>query len=149
MGEGREMPIESLRSCQLPHKKRKEFFFFIGEAKWGGGGEGEFHWAGLPQLPVHRSQWKFIFLIGHISFRVRLDSMLKLIRNYINPNGFAVWDWFICSFVKYFLLKLILFALLYIAYLISHPTHTTFKQSFTRGKSSSSKHSPHRYQSHS
>jgi hypothetical protein len=38
----------------------------------------------------HRSQWKFIFLIGHISFRVRLDSMLKLIRNYINPNGFAV-----------------------------------------------------------
>jgi hypothetical protein len=49
-----------------------------------------FHWACLPQLPVHRSQWKFIFLIRHISFRVRIDSMLKLIRNYINPNGFAV-----------------------------------------------------------
>jgi hypothetical protein len=58
-GGGREMPIELLRS-------------------W--------------QLPVHRSQWKFIFLIGHISFRVRLDSMVKLIRNYINPNGFAVYD---------------------------------------------------------
>ncbi len=56
----------------------------------GGGRGGGFHWAGLPQLPVHRSQWKFIFLIGHIRFRVRLDSMLKLIRNYINPNGFAV-----------------------------------------------------------
>jgi hypothetical protein len=54
------------------------------------GGGGGFHWAGLPQLPVHRSQWKFIFLIRHVSFRVRLDSMLKLIRNYINPNGFAV-----------------------------------------------------------
>jgi len=86
-GGGREMPIELLRSRQLPHKKRKSSF--IGEAKWGWG-EGGFHWAGLPQLPVHRSQWKFIFLIGHISFRVRLDSMLKLIRNYINPNGFAV-----------------------------------------------------------
>ncbi len=55
-----------------------------------GWGEGGFHWAGLPQLPAYRSQWKFIFLIRHISFIVRLDSMLKLIRNYINPNGFAV-----------------------------------------------------------
>jgi hypothetical protein len=89
-GGGREKPIELLRSWQLPHKKRKEFSL-IGEAKWGWG-EGGFHWAGLPQLPVHRSQWKFMFLIGHISFRVRLDLMLKLIRNYINPNGFAVWE---------------------------------------------------------
>jgi hypothetical protein len=47
---------------------------------------------GLQQLPVHRSQWKFIFPIGHINFRISLDSMLKLIRNYINPNGFAVWE---------------------------------------------------------
>ncbi len=45
---------------------------------------------GQQQLPVHRSQWKFIFPIRHISFRIRLDSMLKIIRNYINPNGFAV-----------------------------------------------------------
>ncbi len=81
------MPIELLRSWQLPHKKRKEFFHW---RSLRGGGGGGFHWAGLPQLPDHRSQWKFIFLIGHISFRVRLDSMLKLIRNYINPNGFAV-----------------------------------------------------------
>jgi hypothetical protein len=55
-----------------------------------GVGGGRVPLAGLSQLPVHRSQWKFIFLIGHISFRVRLDSMLKLIWNYINPNGFAV-----------------------------------------------------------
>ncbi len=88
-GGGRELPIELLRSWQLPHKKRKEFFHWRSYLGGGGGGAG-FHWASLPQLPVHRSQWKFIFLIGHISFRVRLDSMLKLIRNYINPNGFAV-----------------------------------------------------------
>jgi hypothetical protein len=55
-------------------------------------GEGGGHfWPGPPQLPVHRSQWKFIFPIGHISFRIRLDSMLKLIRNYINPIGLTVW----------------------------------------------------------
>ncbi len=59
----------------------------------GGGGGGGLHWAGLLQLPlpVHRSLWKFIFLIGHISFRIRLDSMLKIIRNYINPNRLTVW----------------------------------------------------------
>ena len=56
------------------------------------GGGGRAHWAGLPQLPlpVHGSLWKFIFLIGHISFRIRLDSMLKIIRNYINPNRLTV-----------------------------------------------------------
>ncbi len=32
-------------------------------------GEGGLYWPGPPQLPVHRSQWKFIFPIGHISFR--------------------------------------------------------------------------------
>ncbi len=73
----REMLIEHLRSLQLSRKK----------------GEGGLSWPGPPQLPVHRSQWKFIFPIGHISFRIRLDSMLKLIRNYINPIGFAVWIW--------------------------------------------------------
>jgi hypothetical protein len=57
-----------------------------------GGGGGGLHWAGLPQLPVHRSQWKFIFLIIHISFRIRLDSMLEIIRNYINPNRLTVYD---------------------------------------------------------
>jgi hypothetical protein len=63
-----------LRSWQLSRKKR----------------EGALSWPGPQQLLVHRSQWKFIFPIGHISFRIRPDSMLKLIRNYINPNGFAV-----------------------------------------------------------
>jgi hypothetical protein len=77
-GEGVvEVQIEFLRSWQLSRKKREE--------KLKGGG-----WLGPPQLPVHRSQWKFIFPIGHISFRIRQDSMLKLIRNYINPIGFAV-----------------------------------------------------------
>jgi hypothetical protein len=75
-GEGREVQVVLLRSWQLSRKKRE------------GGGV---YWPAPQQLPVHRSQWKFIFLIGHISFRIRLDSMLKLIRNYINPNGFAVW----------------------------------------------------------
>jgi hypothetical protein len=51
----------------------------------GGGEGGGVYWPGPPQLPIHRSQWKFIFPIGHISFRGRLDSMQKLIRNYINP----------------------------------------------------------------
>ncbi len=60
--------------------------------KLNGGGRGGLSWPGPPQLPVHRSQWKFIFPIGHISFRIRLDSMLKLIRNYINPIGLTVWD---------------------------------------------------------
>jgi hypothetical protein len=72
-GGGREMLMELLLSWQLTHKKRE------------GGGL-----PGPQQLPVHRSQWKFIFPIGHISFRIRLDLMLKLIRNYINPNGVAV-----------------------------------------------------------
>ncbi len=54
-------------------------------------GRGGLYWPGPPQLPVYRSQWKFIFPIGHISFRKGLDSMLKLIRNYINPIGFAVY----------------------------------------------------------
>ncbi len=79
-GEGvREVLIELLRSWQLSRKEREE--------KLNGGG---LYWPGPPQLPVHRSQWKFIFPIGHISFRRRLDSMLKLIRNYINQIGFAV-----------------------------------------------------------
>ncbi len=73
-GGAREMLMELLRSWQLSRKKR----------------EGKGDLPGPQQLPVHRSQWKFIFPIGHISFRIRLDSMLKLIRNYINPNGFAV-----------------------------------------------------------
>ncbi len=46
----------------------------------------------LIPVPVHRSHWKFIFPIGHISFGIRQDSMLKLIRNYINPIRFAVWE---------------------------------------------------------
>jgi hypothetical protein len=77
----REVLIELLRSWQLSRKKREEKL---------NGGRGRLYWPGPPQLPVHRSQWKFIFPIGHISFRIRLDSMLKLIRNYINPIGFAV-----------------------------------------------------------
>jgi hypothetical protein len=53
------------------------------------------------QSTLHRSQWEFIFPIGHISFRIRPDSMLKLIRNYINPNGLTVYvlqyfDTFVC-----------------------------------------------------
>jgi hypothetical protein len=71
---GREVLMELLRSWQLSRKKR----------------EGGLYWPGPQQLPVHRSQRKFIFPIGHISFRIRLDLMLKLIRNYINPDGFAV-----------------------------------------------------------
>jgi hypothetical protein len=54
------------------------------------GGRRGLYWPGPPQLPVHRSQWKFIFPIGHISFRIGLDSMLKLIRNYINPIRLTV-----------------------------------------------------------
>jgi hypothetical protein len=73
-GGGREKPVELLEKLN----------------GGGGGGEGGLHWAGLPQLPAHRSQWKFIFLIRHISFRIRLDSMLKIIRNYINPNRLTV-----------------------------------------------------------
>jgi hypothetical protein len=85
------MPIELLSSWQLPHKQRG-VLSLEKLTGGGGGGEGGLHWAGLPQLPlpVHRSLWKFIFLIGHISFRIRLDSMLKLIRNYINPNRLTV-----------------------------------------------------------
>ena len=75
---GKELLAELLRSWQLPHKLNV-------------GGRRGLYWPGPPQLPVHRSQWKFIFPIGHISFRIGLDSMLKLIRNYINPIGFAVW----------------------------------------------------------
>jgi hypothetical protein len=82
-GEGvREVLKEILRSWQLSHKKR--------EKKLNGGRGGGLYWPGPPQLPVYRSQWKFIFPIGHISFRIGLDSKLKLIRNYINPIGFAV-----------------------------------------------------------
>jgi hypothetical protein len=72
--------MELLRSWQLSRKKI----------------EGGVYWPGPQQLPVHRSQWKFIFPIGHISFKIRLDSMLKLIRNYINPNGFAVGVLVVC-----------------------------------------------------
>ena len=75
-GEDREMPIELLRSLQLSRKKRE------------GGLTGLAH--NSCQSTLHRSQWKFIFPIGYISFRIRLDSMLKLMWNYINPNGFAV-----------------------------------------------------------
>ena len=53
------------------------------------------------QSTLHRSQWKFIFPIGYISFRIRLDSMLKLIWNYINPNGFAVRGIFLDFFSMY------------------------------------------------
>jgi hypothetical protein len=54
----------------------------------GGGGGGLLAWPAT--AASQRSQWKFIFLIGHISFRIRLDSMLKLMRNYINPIGLTV-----------------------------------------------------------
>ncbi len=76
----REVLKELLRSWQLSRKKR--------EKKLNGGGG--LYWRGPPQLPVYRSQWKIIFPIEHISFRKGLDSMLKLIWNYINPIGFAV-----------------------------------------------------------
>jgi len=78
----REVLKDLLRSWQLSRKKREE--------KLNEGGGGGVYCPGPAQLPAHRSQGKFIFPIGHISFRIRLDSMLKLIRNYINPNGFAV-----------------------------------------------------------
>jgi hypothetical protein len=51
---------------------------------------GGLYWLGPPQLAVQRSQYKFIFPIGHISFRIRLDSMLKLIQNYKNPIRLTV-----------------------------------------------------------
>jgi hypothetical protein len=82
----REVLIELLRSWQLPHKLN------------GGGFTGH----GPPQLPVHRSEWKFIFPTGHISFTIRLDSMLKLIRNYINPIRLTVpMDLRAISLLKY------------------------------------------------
>jgi hypothetical protein len=74
-------------SCHV--RRERERSNFIGQAEWRGRGGGLFR-PGPLQLPVHRSQWKFIFPIGHISFRIRLDSMLKLIRNYINPIGLTV-----------------------------------------------------------
>jgi hypothetical protein len=70
------MVIELLRSLQLSRKKRE--------------GGALLAWPTTAASPHYRSQWKFIFPIGYISFRIRLDSMLKLIWNYINPNGFAV-----------------------------------------------------------
>ncbi len=75
----------------------------------GGGG---LYWPAPPQLPVHRSQWKFIFPIGHISFRIRLDSMLKLFRNYINPIGFAVYSSVHYSTVHFVLIQLYKFDVL-------------------------------------
>jgi hypothetical protein len=56
------------------------------------GGEG----GGFTGLAHHSCQstdhkWKFIFPIGHISFRIRMDSMIKLIRNYINSIGLTVF----------------------------------------------------------
>ncbi len=71
------MLIELLCSWQLSRKKRE-----------GGAFTDLAH--NSCQSTLHRSQWKFIFPIGHISFRIRLDSMLKLIRNYINLNGLTV-----------------------------------------------------------
>jgi hypothetical protein len=61
----------------------------VTEEERGGGFTGLAH--NSCQSTLHRSQWKFIFPIGYISFRIRLDSMLKIIWNYINPNGFAVY----------------------------------------------------------
>jgi hypothetical protein len=75
-GGDREMLIELLRSLQLSRKKRDRGFTGLAHNSC--------------QSTLHRSQWKLIFLIGYISFRIRLDSMLKLIWNYINPNRFAV-----------------------------------------------------------
>jgi hypothetical protein len=86
-GGGGEALIELLRSWQLSRKRERESYF-IGEAELRGGGG--LYWPGPTQLSFHRSQWKFIFPIGHISFIIRLDSMLKLIRNYINPIGLTV-----------------------------------------------------------
>ncbi len=80
-GGVRDVLVELLRSWKLSRKKREE--------KLNGGGWG-LYWPGPPQLPVYRSQWKFIFPIGHISIRIGLDWMLKLIRNHINPIGFVV-----------------------------------------------------------
>jgi hypothetical protein len=75
-GGGREVLTEFLRSLQLSGKKRE------------GGFTGLAH--NSCQSTLHRSQWKFIIPIGYISFRIRLDLMLKLFQNYINPNRFAV-----------------------------------------------------------
>ena len=85
------MPRELLRSWQLRCHVSSERSSFIGEADWGwGGGEGRAPLGWPATAASHRSQWKFIFPSGHISFRIRLDSMLKLIRNYINPIGLTV-----------------------------------------------------------
>jgi hypothetical protein len=81
---GAAVLAELLRSWQLSRKKRER-----------GGFTSLAH--NSCQSTLHRSQWKFIFPIGHISFRIRLDSMLKLIRNYINPNGFAVLTSFLAE----------------------------------------------------
>ena len=48
-GRGREMPIELLRSWQLPRKKR-ERSYFIGEAEWGRGFPGLATTAASPQF---------------------------------------------------------------------------------------------------
>jgi hypothetical protein len=67
--------MELLRSWQLSRKKSEGGFTDLAHNSC--------------QSTDHNG--KVIFPIGHISFRIRLDSMLKLIRNYINPNGFAVY----------------------------------------------------------
>ncbi len=68
-GECREVLIEQLRSCQLPH--RRERCYFIGEAEGGGEGGG---FTGLataaasPQFTteIYNSVWKFIILFGNM-----------------------------------------------------------------------------------
>ncbi len=64
-GGDREMLIEQCAagSCHI----RRERSYFIGEAEWGGGGEGGALLAWPPQqLPVHSSQRKFIILFGNM-----------------------------------------------------------------------------------
>jgi hypothetical protein len=45
-----------------------------------------------PQLPVHSSQRKFIILFRNMNLEIGMDPMLKLLREFINPTGFAVYN---------------------------------------------------------
>jgi len=44
-----------------------------------------------PQLSVHSSKRKFIILFRNMQLEIGMDPMLKLLREFINQTGFAVY----------------------------------------------------------
>jgi hypothetical protein len=68
--------MELLRSWQLSYKKR----------------EGGLYWPGPQQLPVHRSQWKFIFPIKTHKFQNKTGLHAKTNLELYKSKRFAVWE---------------------------------------------------------